>query len=261
MIHTAYLQQREGETIPELAKRIAAAHDTMRKPQPEIISRAEAKAQGLKYYFTGKPCKRGLVAIRLVSSSHCQCRACKEDKRVADANRRKVDPTNRERDKEKQKKYRDKKRDIINAKRRERYKENPQHYRNLRIQYSSRNRDVLLQRQRENRAKNPDRQKEYRVKYREKHNTLVAKRRAEQRQAIPTWFSEFDEFAFQQAYELAAERKQETGIIWHVDHMIPLRARKCCGLHCADNIQVIPAVMNLDKNNKMQLTKPLEWLR
>lgn len=261
MNQVTYLKQREGETIPELAKRIAEAHQAMRNPQSEIISRVEAKAQGLKYYFTGKPCKRGLVAIRLVSSSHCQCRACKAEKRVTEANRRKVDPTYRERDKEKQKKFREKKRDIINAKRRELYKENPQHYRNLRIQYSSRNRDVLLQRQRENRAKNPDKQREYRVKYREKHNKSLAKRRAAKLQAIPSWFSEFDEFAFNQAYELAAERKQETGIEWHVDHMIPLRARKCCGLHCADNIQVIPSVMNLEKNNKMQLTKPLEWLK
>lgn len=244
----------------------------------EIISRAEAKAQGLKYYFTGKPCKRGLVEIRSVSNRHCQCRSCKAErldcvkkhyenesnrkrKYVAEANRRKADPTNRGRNNERQRKYREKNLDMINAKRRKRYKENPQHYRNLTNQYSSRNRDVLSQKQRENRAKNPDREKEYRVKYREKHNELVAKRRAEQRQAIPSWFNEFDEFAFQQAYELAALRQQETGIEWHVDHMIPLRARKCCGLHCADNIQVIPAVMNLEKNNKMQLTKPLEWLK
>jgi hypothetical protein len=40
----------------------------------EIISRSEAKAQGLKTYFTGKPCKHGHVAIRLVSNGSCrQC--------------------------------------------------------------------------------------------------------------------------------------------------------------------------------------------
>src|SRR5690606_28784629 len=39
-----------------------------------IILRPEARARGLKRYFTGKPCKRGHVSERLVSSKACvQC--------------------------------------------------------------------------------------------------------------------------------------------------------------------------------------------
>jgi hypothetical protein len=43
----------------------------------EIISRKEARAAGpgRRYYFTGKPCNRGLVARRLVSDKRCQCEA------------------------------------------------------------------------------------------------------------------------------------------------------------------------------------------
>ena len=44
----------------------------------DIISRKDAKAQGLKHYFTGKPCKRGHVELRLVSSEGCM--ACAADK-------------------------------------------------------------------------------------------------------------------------------------------------------------------------------------
>jgi len=36
-----------------------------------LISRQEAKAQGLKRYFTGKPCKHGHVAERLVLDGNC----------------------------------------------------------------------------------------------------------------------------------------------------------------------------------------------
>lgn len=36
-----------------------------------IISRADAKAQGLTYYFTGKPCKRGHIAERFLCNSTC----------------------------------------------------------------------------------------------------------------------------------------------------------------------------------------------
>ena len=36
-----------------------------------VISRAEAKAQGLKRYFTGRPCKHGHIAERAVSGKCC----------------------------------------------------------------------------------------------------------------------------------------------------------------------------------------------
>ena len=36
-----------------------------------FISRKQAKAQGLKHYFTGKPCKHGHVDLRQVSSESC----------------------------------------------------------------------------------------------------------------------------------------------------------------------------------------------
>lgn len=38
---------------------------------PELISWSEAKALGLKRYFTGKPCPHGHIAERLVSNRRC----------------------------------------------------------------------------------------------------------------------------------------------------------------------------------------------
>jgi hypothetical protein len=37
----------------------------------QIISKAEAKAKGLRLYFTGKPCKHGHVAEREVFNATC----------------------------------------------------------------------------------------------------------------------------------------------------------------------------------------------
>ena len=37
----------------------------------EVVTLAEAKAQGLTHYFTGKPCKHGHVALRSVSQRAC----------------------------------------------------------------------------------------------------------------------------------------------------------------------------------------------
>lgn len=41
----------------------------------EIISRAEAKAKGLKSYFTDKPCLRGHIDLRSVTG--CECYECR----------------------------------------------------------------------------------------------------------------------------------------------------------------------------------------
>lgn len=53
-----------------------------------VISRTEAKAQGLKRYFTGKPCKHGHVAERFVST--CQCAECFNTTWAEGNHRRKV---------------------------------------------------------------------------------------------------------------------------------------------------------------------------
>lgn len=51
----------------------------------EIISRKEARAVGLKRYFTGKACKHGHVAERKVSSRECfECRRVDNARRYAD---------------------------------------------------------------------------------------------------------------------------------------------------------------------------------
>ena len=51
----------------------------------EIMTRAEARAQGLKKYFTGKPCKRGHVSERYVDGMCVPCRLA-QNERWAKAN-------------------------------------------------------------------------------------------------------------------------------------------------------------------------------
>ena len=69
-------------------------------------------------------------------------------------------------------------------------------------------------------------------------------------QRSPKWLCEDDQFIFEEAYNLAALRQKLTGIAWHVDHIIPLHGALVSGLHVPENIQVIPAVVNMRKNNK-----------
>ena len=54
---------------------------------PDIIGRDEARALGLKHFFTGEPCKHGHVAERDVNS-----RECMECSRERTRKRRAADP-------------------------------------------------------------------------------------------------------------------------------------------------------------------------
>jgi ribosomal protein S12 len=56
-----------------------------------------------------------------------------------------------------------------------------------------------------------------------------------------------DKFLIVEAYRLAKLRETVTGILWHVDHIIPISKG---GMHTISNIQVVPAFWNRQKSNK-----------
>lgn len=86
----------------------------------------------------------------------------------------------------------------------------------------------------------------------DKANALTARRRSAKKNATPAWArSEFEQFAMREAYALATKRSKVTGIVWHVDHIVPLRSTRVCGLHCAANLQVVTASLNHSKGNRV----------
>lgn len=64
---------------------------------------------------------------------------------------------------------------------------------------------------------------------------------------------EFTKFIVQEAHDLRKLRNKITKIEWHVDHIIPLKGKKVCGLHIWSNLQVIPKRINLQKGNLIAL--------
>lgn len=72
----------------------------------------------------------------------------------------------------------------------------------------------------------------------------VGKRRAAKVTAIPKWA---DQKAIKRIYRLAADMSCATGVVHHVDHIVPLQGRNVCGLHVETNLQVIPGKDNLEK--------------
>lgn len=94
---------------------------------------------------------------------------------------------------------------------------------------------------------NPGKIKEYVKANVHQKNTRTARRRANKLKATPEWA---DAFIISEAYKLAQMRGRATGVIHHVDHVVPLQSRVVCGLHCEFNLRVIPRVENLSKNNR-----------
>ena len=66
-------------------------------------------------------------------------------------------------------------------------------------------------------------------------------RKAKKMQTIPLWANEF---FIKEAYQLAKIRSDATGIRWCVDHIVPLVSKFVCGLHCEQNIQLLPESIN-----------------
>ena len=73
-----------------------------------------------------------------------------------------------------------------------------------------------------------------------------AQKRARKRKATPAWSNPKARRAI---YRLAKKMTDETGIVHHVDHIVPLKSKYVSGLHCEANLQVIPATDNMRKHN------------
>ncbi len=65
--------------------------------------------------------------------------------------------------------------------------------------------------------------------------------------------SEFDKLFVTEIYDLARLLGKITGKQWHVDHVIPLKHPKVCGLHVPNNLRVVPAEINISKKNRFEL--------
>ena len=185
-------------------------------------TRAEAKASGAKYYFTGEPCKHGHIAARKTKGACIECLAVewiKSNVERADYFRS----------------YN--KREDVKDRKNEWYQEN---------------RETVIN----NAATRPAHVlREYRNAWKANNKTQVLAdnkvRRRKHREATPPWLTRKQKSEIRQLYQIAITMTQTTGEQYVVDHIVPLRSNEVCGLHVPWNLRVITQEENLAKSNKL----------
>lgn len=181
---------------------------------PRNAAKAEAIATGLKHYFTGRPCKRGHIALRPVKTGMCSVCSAENSQQYREefgdkhrACSRAWYQKNIERARAKSKWYHD--------------NLDPEEKRRVRREWKKANRAYC---------------------------TFESRTGAQaRRKRLPAWAA-LD--AIREFYEVAAEMTAKTGEQWHVDHVIPLRGKLVSGLHVHTNLQLLTAQENLRKHAK-----------
>ena len=183
-------------------------------------TRAEAKAAGAAYYFTGEPCKHGHIAPRKTKGA---CVECLKLEWQASAEKRATyfQEYNR--------------RDDVKDRKHEWYQENREQV----IAAAS--------------VRPPHVLREYRNAWKSHNKTQVRAdtkaRRRKHREATPPWLSRRQKSEIRQLYQIAITMTQTTGEQYVVDHIYPLRSEVVCGLHAPWNLRVVTQAENLRKSN------------
>lgn len=185
-------------------------------------TRAEAKAAGAAYYFTGQPCKHGHVAPRKTKGACVECLKLEWER----GNQTRAEYFRAYNKSEAGQKA---KRD-----------------------YYEKNRETVIAR-----AANRPMDERYRAKLRYKQDNpdlykeLVSLRRRRFRLATPKWLTAEHKMEIRLKYRLAIELSRRTGVRHAVDHIVPLQGEEVCGLHVPWNLEVVTQEENLKKSNKL----------
>ena len=184
-------------------------------------NRADAKAQGAKHYFTGKPCKHGHIALRETKGSCVECRKLEHQASYANRKDYFAEYNRSDRGKENKRKYYDQNKDVVIAK------------------ALAAPKDLKQARRDKYDRLNPEQRK-----------ARCSARRARFKQATPKWLTAEQKKEIRDKYLEAQQLIRATGKRFEVDHIEPILGEDVCGLHVPWNLQILLKEDNLKKSNK-----------
>jgi len=133
---------------------------------------------------------------------------------------------------------------------------NPEKIKAIRKEYCEANKERNYERTRIWREANKDLAnaltRQWANKNPEKVYENTAKRRANKLQRTPAWLNSEQKQEIRDMYEAAYELSKVFPYKLHVDHIVPLRGDNVSGLHVPWNLQLLPAVANMSKSNKLE---------
>lgn len=198
--------------------------------EDRIVHLADAVILGIRWYFTGVPCRHGHVSKRSVSNR--ECRACVDARH---RQKRAIDPAP----------YR--------TREKARREANPELYRQHAKASRARHIEARREGQKAAYRRNPEAAKVRAKKWQSlnpgKLAYQVQRRRAWVKQATPKWLTKEQRREMMALYVEAASRPGE----WHVDHVVPLRNKLVCGLNVPWNLQIITGDENRQKGNRFDV--------
>ena len=185
-------------------------------------TRAEAKAIGAKYYFTGEPCKHGHIAPRKTKGACVECMKV-EWQQAAEKRGDYFREYNR--------------REEVKYRKHEWYQDNREQ-----VIAAASTRPAHVKR-------------EYQTAWKERNLVWVRAdtkaRRRKHREATPPWLSRQQKAQTRELYKVAITMSKTTGEQYVVDHIYPLRSDVVCGLHVPWNLRIITQQQNLEKSNTL----------
>jgi hypothetical protein len=204
-----------------------------------------ARQNGLPFYLSGRPCKRGHMSKRVSDTGTCvACKRSLEGQRVA------ADRAAYNRRKAKERVGKEK---LLAQRAADNRKNETPAQRVVRLEKAK----LAARGWRES---NPSHEgaktakRKYKKNNPDQNRAHLAKRRAAKLQRTPKWLDANDWCIIGEFYSLAAIKTKLTGYTWEVDHVIPLQGRTVSGLHTPWNLQVITEAANQRKANKFEAT-------
>jgi 5-methylcytosine-specific restriction endonuclease McrA len=91
---------------------------------------------------------------------------------------------------------------------------------------------------------------QYRKENPEKNTSYGASYRAKKALATPAWLSQEQSLQIADFYKMAKELESVFPWKQHVDHVVPIKNTKVCGMHVPWNLQILSVTANLAKGNK-----------